>query len=743
MVTSTKFASLVGSVTLAFVLASSLHPVHTAPVAVRRQDVAKAPAGYVSVAQPGMSEQDIYAMGIPDAPSATNAATPAGYVSVAQPSMNEQDVYSVGIPKAPTTTNGTGNPLEQVLKAAAQAALKTSNSTMNVVNHYDATPAVAAAANPAQQVSQVAQPASAEVAMKGNPDEGALFQQVNGVTPEPASVAMQGNPDQGNAYNQIVAQQMAQFGAQARRALGERVEAAVMRARQLSGAGGLGAELKKMEESVLGDGVPTPSSATMVASADAAEVTGAAATAASATTATTADTGAVSATASDLAGIPVAAPVPSDFSSPPAPSPSSNLAVPGVPSIPAVPAVPSVSNPVGSVVPTPALPTSGLPTSALPTSVPSDVPSAAVPSASVPAAVPSVSAPTVPAVPSAPAVPSVSPPSLNAAAASATTLLPLSDANPAPSTKAAGDLTMTVTVPTKALPTSIAGLPNVKPNNANADDDGGDWKTMTILVPAEAFGGIATGVKTQINLPATSSSEAATGATSTSAVVSDKNEAVSSTTAASVKPTPTSDPPINISSFTSLKPAATSQPVLTIPLTGVIGGTTYSTMLTLTIPRFGGEAIASSTSSSAISTSSVSVSATEKANSAVPTSAIPTKTSSSSTPSVKPTSSSSVDDDPSYINPNDIPPLLKSSLTASSTSAPNSTPTNGTTTDEEDCEEYQDDSTDQNQSNSRSLLTKVWDWVTGKPLNERDFMDDYEYGYEAEGEEVWYDAQQE
>ncbi|SPO31375.1 uncharacterized protein UTRI_06505 [Ustilago trichophora] len=737
MVTSTKFASLVGSVTLAFVLASSLHPVQTAPVAVRRQDVGKAPAGYISVAQPAMSEQDIYAMGIPDAPPATNAAAPAGYVSVAQPSMNEQDVYSVGIPDTPTmaTSSGSGNPLEQVLKAAAQAALKTSNSTMNVVNHYDATPAVSAAANPAQQVSQVAQPATADVGMKGNPDEGALFQQVNGATPELASMTMQGNPDEGNAYNQIVAQQMAQFGAQARRALGERMEAAVMHARQSSGAGGLGAELEKMEQAVLGNGVPTPSSATMVASADAAEVTGAAATAA------TGAAGAVSATASDLAGIPVAAPVPSDFSSPPAPSPSSNLAVPGVPSVPAVPAVPSVSNPVGSVNPTPALPTSNLPTSALPTSVPSDVPSAAVPSASVPAAVPSVSAPAVPAVPSAPAVPSVSAPSLNAAAASATTVLPLSDANPAPLTKAAGDLTMTVTVPTKALPTSIAGLPNVKPNNANADDDAGDWKTMTILVPAEAFGGIATGVKTQINLPA-SSSAAAASATSSAAAVSDKNEAVSSTASpsGSVKATPTSDAPINISSFTSLKPAATSQPVLTIPLTGVIGGTTYSTMLTLTIPRFGGEATASSSSVAAISTSSVSVSATEKANSAVPTSAIPTKTSSAA--SVKPTSSSSVDD-PSYINPNDIPPLLKSSMTATPTSAPSSTPTNGASADDEDCEEYEDDSTDQNQSGSRSLLTKVWDWVTGKPLNERDFADDYEYGYDAEGEEVWYDAQQE
>ncbi|KAJ1021852.1 hypothetical protein NDA16_003615 [Ustilago loliicola] len=592
MVTSTKFDSLVGSVTLAFVLASSIHPVHTAPV-VRRQDAtanpAAAPAGYISVAQPSMTEQDIYAVGIPP---------PAP--------MTEQDIYAVGIPPAPAAD--TASQLDQVLKAAAQAALATSNTTTNVVNHYDASPSTELASP--EQVSQVG--TTEPVQMTGNPGEGDLFKKAAGVPAEQAS----------DVYQNVIAQQMELLGNKARRGLEEMVTG--------------------MGRRQLGLGVPTPLSETGVASAAVSEVTGAAAapvvSAASAPTdavasaAAPAATAATAATASGMADVPVAAPVPSDFSSPPV-------------GAPAVPSAPVADTPLPTTAPT------DLPTSALP-ETPASLPSAALPSAAVPSA-PAVSIPAVL-------------PSLNAAAASATTLLPVSDASPAPVKTAspAEDVTMTVTLPTKALPTSIAGLPNVKANNAaaNADGDGeGDWKTMTILVPAEAFGSNASagGVKTQIPLPPVSSASA-----------SADSEVVSTTASpSSAKATP-AEAPINLSSFTSMKAAATG--VLTIPPTGIIDGTTYSTMLTLTIPRFGGP--------------------------------------------------------------------------ATSSAAPAST-TSDADGDTEDCEEEDDQGAAGvvgPQSEPKSVLTKVWDWVTGKPLNERSWDDDYGYNYEdGQGEDgEWYDAQE-
>lgn len=669
MVTSTKFASLVGSVTLAFVLASSLHPVHTAPI-VRRQDAAAttaaAPAGYVSVAQPSMSEQDIYAVGIPPSPPAP---------------MSEQDIYAAGIPAAPAADPA--SQLEQVLQAATQAALTTSNNTWNVVNHYDATPPTGLASP--EQVSQVG--TTEPVQMTGNPGEGDLFKQAAGVPVQQQEAS--------DAYQSVIAQQMEQLGSKARRGLEDLV--AGMGRRQL------------------GLGVPTPLSETGAVSAAVPEATeiAAAATDAVASAAAPVATGATAATAA-TADVPVAAPVPSDFSSPPVAA----AAEPAVPSVPAAaPAVPSASAPDAPLS--------------------SDLPTSEVPEASTsvaPAALPSAAVPSAPAV----SIPAVLP-SLNAAAASATTLLPSSDSSPAPlktASPSASDVTMTVTLPTKALPTSVAGLPNVKANNAadSTDDDGeGDWKTMTILVPAEAFGS-AGGVRTQVPLPASS------GSVSASADV-ESASSTASPASAKVTATPT-EAPINLSSFTSMKAAATG--VLTIPLTGVIDGTTYSTMLTLTIPRFGGPA----SSSAPALTTSVSVSATEKANSAAVTSSPATKTSSpSSSPSSKaPVPTSSID--PSFIPSDDIPPLLKgssTSSTASPTSTP-STPDNQDNGDDQDCEE-EDEDTDGivgPQSAPKSLLTQVWDWVTGKPLNERDWDDDYGYDYEdgevEDGE--WYDAQE-
>lgn len=192
-----------------------------------------------------------------------------------------------------------------------------------------------------------------------------------------------------------------------------------------------------------------------------------------------------------------------------------------------------------------------------------------------------------------------------------------------------------------------------------------------------------------------------------------------------------------------MKAAATG--VVTIPLTGVIDGMTYSTMLTLTIPQFGGPA--SSTSAPALTTT-VSVSATDKANSAAVTSAPVTKTASAS--SAKRTSTVSVD--PASIHPDDIPPLLKGPST-SSPASPTSSPTapdNQGSGDDKDCEEEDTEKIDERdavgivgpQIKHKSLLAEVWNWVTGKPLNERDWDDDYGYDYQDEVEGEWYDAQE-
>ncbi|SOV05825.1 uncharacterized protein UDID_08869 [Ustilago sp. UG-2017a] len=632
MIPPPKFASLIGSVTLAFILAASIRPVNTAPV-IRRQDAAAAPAGYISVAQPQMSEQDIYAVGTPP-------PTP----------MTEQDIYAVGNPSLPAADPE--SQLEQTLKAAAQAALSTNNNTVNAVNHYDAAPSTTLASP--EQVSQVGTTESVQK-MTGNPGEGGLFKQAAG--------------------------QMELLGNKARRGLEEMV------ARQL------------------GLGVPTPLSETGVVSAAVPEVTGAAAPVVSAVGSPAAP--AATAVTGATAAVPVAPPVPSDFSSPPVPTVPSGAAE-TVPSLSAaVPSAPVREAPV---------PTSDLPTAPvltdLPTSaVPTDLPTSAVPQ--VPASIPPASGPSVPAVP----IPSVLP-SLDAAAAtaSATTLLPTSNAARLPlKTASAEDVTMTVTLPTKALPTSIAGLLNRKANNAaKADDDEGDWKTMIILVPAEAFGSAV-----RMNRWLTSTSNPA-----------------------SAKATPM-EAPINLSSFTSMKAAATG--VVTIPLTGVIDGMTYSTMLTLTIPRFGGPA--SSTSAPALTTT-VSVSATDKANSAAVTSAPVTKTASAS--SAKRTSTVSVD--PASIHPDDIPPLLKGPST-SSPASPTSSPTapdNQGSGDDKDCEEEETEKIDERdavgivdpQIKPKSLLAEVWNWVTGKPLNERDWDDDYGYDYQDEVEGEWYDAQE-
>ncbi|SYW77989.1 uncharacterized protein UBRO2_02181 [Ustilago bromivora] len=466
MIPPPKFASLIGSVTLAFVLAASIRPVNTAPV-IRRQDAAAAPAGYISVAQPQMSEQDIYAVGTPP-------PTP----------MIEQDIYAVGNPSLPAADPA--SQLEQILKAAAQAALSTSNNTMNAVNHYDATPSTTLASP--EQVSQVGTTESVQK-MTGNPGEGGLFEQAAGV-----STAGQGT----DTYQSVIAQQMELLGNKARRGLEEMV------ARQL------------------GLGVPTPLSETGVVSAAVPEVTGAAAPVVSAVGSPAAP--AATAVTGATAAVPVAPPVPSDFSSPPVPTVPSGAAE-TVPSLSAaVPYAPVREAPVPTSDLRTAPVLTDLPTSAVPT----DLPTSAVPQ--VPASIPPESGPSVPAVP----IPSVLP-SLDAAAASAsaTTLLPTSDAARLPlKTASAEDVTMTVTLPTKALPTSIAGLPNRKANNAaKADDDEGDWKTMIILVPAEAFGS-AGGAKTQAAQPHSSSASA------------DEQVASSTSNPASAKATPT-EAPIN------------------------------------------------------------------------------------------------------------------------------------------------------------------------------------------------------
>ncbi|GAC95133.1 hypothetical protein PHSY_002708 [Pseudozyma hubeiensis SY62] len=657
MVASTKFASLVGTVTLAFVLASSLHPVRTAPVgSIRRQDAtsdaaaAPAPAGFISVAQPQMTEQDIYALGIPDAPASS------------------------------ANTSTADSQLQQVLQAASQAALSTSDKTSSIINHWDPTPPVAGAtaATPATApvAASNAQIPASNVTMTGNPNDGSLYQQVVGTpagAPGSTDAALSGNADDGDAYRQIVAEQMQQFGAQ-----------------------GLQASKRQEQQSGLGLGVPTPSSATMVPNAAVPEASGAATAAdASASTATSA----APASASDLAGVPVAAPVPSDFSTPPTASPAGDAAVPSALS----PSVPAVPDPVSSAVPsTPALPTGEVP------------PAPALPTGAVPpvSAAPSVSAPVsdAPALPTGAvtAVPSLAGGLKDASDASATTLLPTSDANPtataAPSAAVAsaaatGDLTMTVTLPSQAQPTSLSSLANVLANNRKEEtDDDADWKTMTILVPADAFGG-----NTKVNAPISTAS-----ASSTVSVSANEN-AVSSSSA-----TPTAAP-INLSSFSSMKAQATPA-VLTIPLTGVIDGTTYSTMLTLTVP--GGA-----------KTSSLAV--TDK---------VATATASATASSAKPSSTTSVD--PSYISPEDTPPLLRSSSTASTPAATaTASPSNSNNDDECDDTDDADSAQVTPTAGGKSLMTKVWDWVTGKPLNERDFLDDYGIDYDDD-EEEFYDAQQ-
>ncbi|KAJ9476121.1 hypothetical protein PHBOTO_006206 [Pseudozyma hubeiensis] len=648
MVASPKFASLVGTVTLAFVLASSLRPVHTAPVSsVRRRDASS---------------------------DASNTPAPAGFISVAQPQMTEQDIYALGIPDAPASsgTNSTAeSQLQQVMQAATQAALSTSDKTSSIINHWDPTPPVAGAtaATPATApvAASNAQIPASNVTMTGNPNEGSLFQQVVGTpagAPGSTDDALKGNPDEGNVFRQIIAEQMQQFGAH-----------------------GLQAAKRQEQPAGLGSGVPTPSSATMVPDAAVPEASGAATSAAPAST-------------GDLAGVPVAAPVPSDFSTPPVASPAGDAAAPSVPSasVPAVPdpvssAVPSTpALPTGAVPTTPALPTTGVPTaSALPTS-----------------AVPSVSAPVsdAPALPTG-AVTALSGGLANASEASATTVLPTSDANPTAtatpsaavaSAAANGDLTMTVTLPSQAQPTSLSSLANVLANNRKEEtDDDADWKTMTILVPADAFGG-----NTQVNAPISTAS-----ASSTASVSANEN-AVSSSSA-----TPTAAP-INLSSFSSMKAQATPA-VLTIPLTGVIDGTTYSTMLTLTVP--GGAA-----------TSSLAV--TDKAA---------TATASATASSAKPSSTTSVD--PSYISPEDTPPLLRGSSTASTPTATATASPSNNSNDDDECDDTDDADSAQVTSTAggKSLMTKVWDWVTGKPLNERDFLDDY--GIEYDDDEQYYDAQ--
>ncbi|KAJ1032888.1 hypothetical protein NDA18_001610 [Ustilago nuda] len=662
MIPSTKFASLIGSVTLAFLLAASIRPVNTAPV-IRRQDAAAAPAGYISVAQSQMSEQDIYAVGIP----------PSTH-------MTEQDIYAVGNPPLPAADPA--SQVEQILKVAAQAALSTINTTMNAVNHYDATPSTTLASP--EQVSQVGTSESVQQ-MTGNAAEGGLFKQAAGV-----STAGQGS----DTYQNVIVQQMELLGNKARRGLEEMV------ARQL------------------GLGVPTPLSETGVVSAAVPEVTGAAAPVVSAvgSPAAPADTAVTGATAA----VSVAPPAPSDFSSPPVPTVPSGAAD-TVPSLSAaVPSAPVRDAPV----PTSDLATASVLTDLPMSAVPKDLPTWAVPE--VPASLPPAPGPSAPAVP----IPSLLP-SLEAAAASATTLLPTSDAARLPlKTASAEDVTMTVTLPNKALPTSIAGLPNRKINNAaKADDDEGDWKTMTILVPAEAFGSAA-GAKTPAAQPPASSASA------------DEQVTSSTSNPASAKATPM-EAPINLSSFTSMKAAVTG--VVTIPLTGVIDGMTYSTMLTLTIPRFGGPA--SFTSAPALTTS-LPVSATDNANMAAVTSAPVTKSAPAS--SAKPTCIACVD--AAFIHPDDIPPLLKGPSTsspASRTSSPTAPDDQGSG-DDKDCQEEDTEKIDErdavgiadSQSKPKSLLAKVWNWVAGEPLNERDWDDVYGYDYQDEVEGEWDDAQE-
>lgn len=618
MMISTKFASLVGSVTLAFVLASSLHSLsgHSAnamPINVERQDPASAsepaaaPAGFISVAQPQMSEQDIYAMGIPDDPAPTPAAAP--------------------------------DQLSQLMQAAAQAALSATNNTMAMMNRYDAT------ASTAGSYAVVPQ----DQGMTGNPAEGDLYKQVIGTAAAPAAdvAATPESSTEANfdAYRQIIAEQMQQFGAKTRRALSE----ALMTAKR----------------DALGVGVPTPLAATSTGDATTAALT-----------------------IADMAGVPVAAPVPADYSTPTSASVAGDA--------------PAVSAPAAS---------------------------ATAVSASAPAA--SISALTSDSVSA--SVSASASATLDPSAAAAVTVMPTSDATALPTSTVAaaaavptGDLTMTVTVPPGALPTSI---PNANANLGGADDLD-EWKTMTILVPAEAFGGSP--VPTSADLPATntagiSSSSPAASSTGTTRV--DPNDAAVSSSASS-KASPT-EAPINLSTFSPMKPAATN--ILTIPLTGVIDGTTYSTMLTLTIPGL-------STSVPAASTTAV-VSASSKANSAVASATgAPTKTSallssSSSSSVVAPTSSV----DPSFINPDDVPPLLKSSSIAPSvTSAPNATPTSTQTND--DCDEEEDATAQMvNTAQPKSLLTKVWDWITGKSLQERE-LDADEYDYEDEDED-FFDAE--
>lgn len=73
-------------------------------------------------------------------------------------------------------------------------------------------------------------------------------------------------------------------------------------------------------------------------------------------------------------------------------------------------------------------------------------------------------------------------------------------------------------------------------------------------------------------------------------------------------------------------------------------------------------------------------------------------------------------------------------MQATPTSAPNPTSTPTADGDDEDCEDVDETDTAQ----PKSLLTKVWDWMSGKPLDERDFEDDYE---DVDFEE-YYDAQE-
>ncbi|GAC77129.1 hypothetical protein PANT_24d00054 [Moesziomyces antarcticus T-34] len=699
MVATTKFTSLVGSVTLALIVASSLN---AAPVLVKRDD----------------------------------AAAPAGYISVAQPQMNEQDIYAVGIPDVPAAAPAAGATFAEVIQAAAQAALAKSNQTMNAVNTYDPTPAPAGAAQ--SQVapeSNVAAAPNADAVLAGNPDQGQEFQQVIGNLAGAAQVAegdagLKGNPDEGDEYRQVIAQQMAQLGQKARRALRN----AVWEARQIppplasAGAPNTAAPSTASVTDAVTDVPDTVTGVTDTATGvtDAATgvtdtATGVTDTATGVTDATTgasdAVTGATSTTAvTDAAGdVPVAAPVPSDYASPPAPSPSSNAAVPGVPA-PAVPGVPSAS----SVPAAPAVPTSGLPTSGVPSVPTSGVPSVPT-SGLLTSALPTGALPTG-AVPSAPAVPSASVPALPGLGgglkdsdAGATTVNASS-----PSASPTGDLTMTVTLPSTAMPTSLGDLANIKANaNANADAIN-EWKTMTILVPAEAFGGSPSRAASVPAATSTASASSASASGTAASSSSSADDAKVTSTASAIVAVPTD--PINLSSFSALKPQATG--VLTIPLTGIIDGTTYSTMLTLTIPG-----VATETAKIPVTTTSDKAPATATAKPSI--TAAPSKTSSAAE-SVKTTSSV----DPSYIHPDDIPPLLKSSMQATPTSTPNPSSTPTPDGDDEDCEEVDD--TDVDVAQPKSLLTKVWDWMSGKPLDERDFEDDYQ---DADFEE-YYDAQE-